>query len=272
MDDLDKQLAELQLINSAELPPNPSTLHGGKKVGPAVPPKPKKQQPLVSFSHLDLFSFYINNCFQVPQSYSVKQTVEPSFSSRLQSSSSNPYYNLPPSNPSAVPFNTYSNVATPDSSLQYTNVWPSSPSSVSSIPRSNLSISSNSSVQNLVPKAYSKPEQHVTYSNIQTSPQTRNRDGLIYTNLIHPSPVYTNGEDLPPPPPPLEYTPCTVNTNFPPPPDELPPPPSPVSSSYSELRRATQPNQDFSSYGMGSQVSSRRSRVRGRFRWGLEGS
>lgn len=50
MDDLDKQLAQLQLINSAELPPNPGTLHG-KKIGPAVPPKPKKpQQPLVSNS------------------------------------------------------------------------------------------------------------------------------------------------------------------------------------------------------------------------------
>lgn len=51
MDDLDKQLAELQLINNSELPPNPSVVHGslGKKVGPAVPPKPKKQQqPLVS--------------------------------------------------------------------------------------------------------------------------------------------------------------------------------------------------------------------------------
>lgn len=47
MDDLDKQLAELQLINNTELPPNP----GVKKIGPAVPPKPKKpqqQQPLVS--------------------------------------------------------------------------------------------------------------------------------------------------------------------------------------------------------------------------------
>lgn len=50
MDDLDKQLAELQLINNAELPPNPNiSQHGtlGKKVGPAVPPKPKKPQPQV---------------------------------------------------------------------------------------------------------------------------------------------------------------------------------------------------------------------------------
>lgn len=46
MNDLDKQLAELALINKSELPPNPGgTL--GKKVGPAVPPKPKKTQPQV---------------------------------------------------------------------------------------------------------------------------------------------------------------------------------------------------------------------------------
>lgn len=49
MDDLDKQLAELQLINNTELPPNPTAQHGtlGKKIGPAVPPKPKKPQPQV---------------------------------------------------------------------------------------------------------------------------------------------------------------------------------------------------------------------------------
>lgn len=47
MDDLDKQLAELQLLNNSELPPNPGYQHG-KKIGPAVPPKPKKQQPQVS--------------------------------------------------------------------------------------------------------------------------------------------------------------------------------------------------------------------------------
>lgn len=48
MDDLDKQLAELQLLNNQELN---MPLHGtlGKKVGPAVPPKPKKNQPQVLF-------------------------------------------------------------------------------------------------------------------------------------------------------------------------------------------------------------------------------
>lgn len=49
-------------------------------------------------------------------------------------------------------------------------------------------------------------------------------------------------EDLPPPPPP---PPAGLDSQFggglPPPPDDLPPPPSsPVSSSYSELRRATE--------------------------------
>lgn len=52
MNDLDKQLAELQLLNNSELPPNPSVYHtSGKKVGPAVPPKPKKPQPQVKTKH-----------------------------------------------------------------------------------------------------------------------------------------------------------------------------------------------------------------------------
>lgn len=74
-----------------------------------------------------------------------------------------------------------------------------------------------------------------------------------------------SAEDLPPPPPPLElnapladYVQCNVNTSFPPPPEDLPPPPSPVSSSYSELRRATDTGypvgQDYGAYTLGSQV------------------
>lgn len=46
MNELDRNLAELALLNKSELPPNPN-LSLRKKVGPAVPPKPKKQQPLV---------------------------------------------------------------------------------------------------------------------------------------------------------------------------------------------------------------------------------
>lgn len=69
-------------------------------------------------------------------------------------------------------------------------------------------------------------------------------------------------DDLPPPPEPSEYVSCVPGNSFPPPPDELPPPPSPVSSSYSELRRATYQT-DFPSgnypadiYGPSSQSSS----------------
>lgn len=52
MNDLDRQLAELALINNTELPPNPNVGSQGKKVGPAVPPKPKKQLPLVSSNYI----------------------------------------------------------------------------------------------------------------------------------------------------------------------------------------------------------------------------
>ncbi|XP_068902316.1 lipoma-preferred partner isoform X1 [Tenebrio molitor] len=231
MNDLDKHLAELALLNKTELPPNPTTGTLGKKVGPAVPPKPKKTQP------------------QIPQSYPLKQTVEPSYSSRLQTNQF--YSNVPPQSD-------YSNAPT----------LPLNTSNYANVPRQQ-----NIKTTNLTPKPYIKPD-HVTYSNIQVG-QSRNQDGLIYTNLVHPpregnvysnvpsgGNAYANGEDLPPPPPPLDlqtnlgdYAPCTINTNLPPPPEDLLPPPSPVSSSYSELRRATQPgHQDFN-YSLGSQYA-----------------
>lgn len=46
MSDLDRQLAELALINKVDLQSNPVNT-SGRKVGPAVPPKPKKNQPQV---------------------------------------------------------------------------------------------------------------------------------------------------------------------------------------------------------------------------------
>uniref|UniRef100_A0A6B2ECH7 Putative focal adhesion adaptor protein paxillin n=1 Tax=Phlebotomus kandelakii TaxID=1109342 RepID=A0A6B2ECH7_9DIPT len=80
---------------------------------------------------------------------------------------------------------------------------------------------------------------------------TRNADGLVYSNIVHARGrdekcLYSNvpynrstSDDFPPPPPlelhpdpNLEYS-RHVSSE-----DELPPPPSPVSSSYSELRRA----------------------------------
>lgn len=96
MNELDRNLAELALLNKSDLPPNPHlTLR--KKVGPAVPPKPKKQQPLVRLCSLVSGLLICGGCpLQVPQSYPLKQTVEPSYSSRLQSNQF--YSNLPSSN------------------------------------------------------------------------------------------------------------------------------------------------------------------------------
>ncbi|KAJ8921172.1 hypothetical protein NQ315_013644 [Exocentrus adspersus] len=297
MNDLDRQLAELALINKAELHPSASSTPG-KKIGPAVPPKPKKNQP------------------QIPQSYPLKQTVEPSYSSRLQANQF--YSNVPApnaashySNTPTLPANTkyhpqhvqdnnyvnlprdadhgnqYSNLPRNDSAMSSASLprqgsasvmsnYGSTHSQTCSLPRQNIGpparAGTNHSVSSLGPKGYTKPE-HVAYGNLQVG-QSRNQDGIIYSNLVHPpreggGSVYSNagtygsGDDLPPPPPPLDmssgladYAPCSVNTNLPPPPEDLLPPPSPVSSSYSELRRATQPGQDFHNYSMELQSSS----------------
>nr|CAD7431153.1 unnamed protein product [Timema monikensis] len=106
-----------------------------------------------------------------------------------------------------------------------------------------------------------------TYDNIP-SPGVIAQPQALYTNVgnhlnNHHDNTYSNigvfgtgVEDLPPPPPePSDYNQCSA-PDFPPPPDDLPPPPSPVSSSYSELRRATyhshyQP--DYGTYGPSSQ-------------------
>ncbi|KAG5869343.1 hypothetical protein JTB14_022591 [Gonioctena quinquepunctata] len=283
MNDLDRQLAELALINESELH---SSSPSGKKVAPAVPPKPKKNQP------------------QIPQSYALKQRLEPSYASRLQT---NQFYSNVPS-PQEQSY--YSNVSTLPSEeskniqrslTKYGNLSGDQANEYSNIPR-NISVMSNvstssrhgnyGSISSQVPgdhsteqrslgrqnhdsKSYSKPD-HVTYSNIQSMEQSRNPDALVYSNLVHPrsdrsnvycnlpskNSSYANMDDLPPPPPPLDmssnmadYAPCTVSMTLPPPPEDLLPPPSPVSSSYSELRRATQSEQDFHNYGLGSQSS-----------------
>ncbi|GAB0094248.1 uncharacterized protein DMENIID0001_095090 [Sergentomyia squamirostris] len=89
-----------------------------------------------------------------------------------------------------------------------------------------------------------------------TSPEnaTRNADGLVYSNIVHARTgsgrdeknLYSNipynrstSDDFPPPPP-LEFNtdPALEYSRHLSSEDELPPPPSPVSSSYSELRRA----------------------------------
>lgn len=56
MNELDRQLAELALINQVDLQSNSNTL--GKKVGPAVPPKPKKNQPQVRSFYLSIYIYF----------------------------------------------------------------------------------------------------------------------------------------------------------------------------------------------------------------------
>lgn len=146
--------------------------------------------------------------------------MEPSYSSRLQNVNNQYYSNLPSANTvisnSSLPVgscltrsnvsrsnNTYSNIHS-DGNLQYSNVWPDDGSRfremtqesnfASANPRSNMGDSNLSLSSNLVPKAYTKPDQTVTYSNIQVR-QPRNHDGLIYSNLMHPprdGNVYSN--------------------------------------------------------------------------------
>ncbi|XP_057664784.1 thyroid receptor-interacting protein 6 isoform X1 [Diorhabda carinulata] len=281
MDDLDRQLAKLALMNKVDLRITPVGGSPGKKTGPAVPPKPKKTQP------------------QIPQSYPLKKPVEPSYSSRLQPGTQL-YSNIQPKSPQThysnaptLPLNSryveqrsdnnYANVPKyMDQNMQYVNL-PRSASAMSGTSSISRQGNYGSTIQqpndygsqsrtSVGPKGYTKSE-NVTYSNIQMPP-SRNQDGLIYSNLVHPprdganvysnlppsNSAYCSGDDLPPPPPPLDitaglsdYAPCSVNTNLPPPPKDLLPPPSPVSSSYSELRRATQPGQDFHNYSIESQ-------------------
>lgn len=75
MNDLDRQLAELALINKAELQPTSgNTLN--KKIGPAVPPKPKKNQPQVNYNIFSIYCilFLIYPYFQIVFKLSVFPT------------------------------------------------------------------------------------------------------------------------------------------------------------------------------------------------------
>lgn len=154
-----------------------------KKVGPAVPPKPKKPQP------------------QVPKSYQLSGACEPSYSVPLQT-------------------------AAPETKRSGTNSGPV--------------------YSNILPVTASEPGDNV-YSNIEPTMPMQH----LYSNLEPYSKTHII-DDLPPPPPePADYGTCGANLS-----DEFPPPPSPVSSSYSELRRATNYQPDFGTYAPPSQGSS----------------
>jgi len=64
---LEQQISSLQIGDEAAK----NAAKPGKKVGPAVPPKPKKSQPQVNpnvpnlKSYLSLYIIYINKCFLI---------------------------------------------------------------------------------------------------------------------------------------------------------------------------------------------------------------
>ncbi|KAJ8680221.1 hypothetical protein QAD02_016008 [Eretmocerus hayati] len=274
---LEQQIASLQLAYDGS--PN-KTLKTGKKVGPAVPPKPKKSQP------------------QVPQSYTIKAASSPSYSTVLNSAGSNErtaniYMNSP------APFISH-NVE----KNEYSHYTPSNGANSSKFPYKTENVYANqpqeafdsgyryddkklySNIGNIpAPQVPSNNERSsrssadVVYSNIEPAipipvPQpVKKENSIVYSNIqwnsMKPENTYCNiptqglnVDDLPPPPEPTEYMPCMPGNTFPPPPDELPPPPSPVSSSYSELRRATYqtdfPSESYPNdiYGPSSQSSS----------------
>uniref|UniRef100_A0A6M2DE51 Putative focal adhesion adaptor protein paxillin n=1 Tax=Xenopsylla cheopis TaxID=163159 RepID=A0A6M2DE51_XENCH len=142
------------------------------------------------------------NSPQIPKSCSVRANVEPSFSTLLKDQAIN------------------------SESPLYTNLQ-------------NLKLSKEPMEQ--------KHIGHGIYNNsgkgpINSGHTALKQNNIIYSNVAHNTPMYSNipfrgydGEDLPPPPLNLQDTKLPEYGQD----EDLPPPPSPVSSSYSELRRAT---------------------------------
>ncbi|XP_043667664.1 thyroid receptor-interacting protein 6 isoform X2 [Vespula pensylvanica] len=266
VNNLEQHIANLQINHGDN---TIKMVKSGKKVGPAVPPKPKKCQPQAaptpSYStvlnnagtnekstnlYMNSPSPYVSmnmekNDFNIPTLTNGKETVKlyqnnenfyvhqtkEKFEPKYGYDEKNYYSNVGNLPAPQVPVEDRNDRAT--NSAVYSNVESPAPISVP------------------VPK---KTEKDIIYSNIQWNPKSEN----TYSNL---PPTHTS-DDLPPPPEPSEYVACIPGNSFPPPPEELPPPPSPVSSSYSELRRATYQT-DFPAgnypndiYGPSSQSSS----------------
>ncbi|KAK9302300.1 hypothetical protein QLX08_005719 [Tetragonisca angustula] len=261
---LEQQIANLQINHEDGV----KTTKSGKKVGPAVPPKPKKSQPQAA--SVPSYSTVLNNSGQNEKS------------SNLYVNSPLPYvplniekndFSLPSTlNGKDVPKSYQNNenfyVHQSDEKFEpkYRYEEKNHYSNIGNMPTPQIPVEDHSrTTQNIVYSNIGSPisipvnktvktEKDIIYSNIQWNSKPEN----TYCNI----PSAHNNDDLPPPPEPSEYVPCVLGSSFPPPPEELPPPPSPVSSSYSELRRATYQT-DFPSdnypndiYGPSSQSSS----------------
>uniref|UniRef100_A0A182J501 LIM zinc-binding domain-containing protein n=1 Tax=Anopheles atroparvus TaxID=41427 RepID=A0A182J501_ANOAO len=245
-----------------DCPPNGAGIPGmvmiGKKSGPAVPPKPRKnsQQQVPP---------------QVPKSSNVKQYCEPSFSTVLEGQASNldehAYTNVASAerNGTAVPGGKLgARKVTLDDALELQHVKEALEHHKRTL-EANRAKSHQAGSDGCGTTVYENTHappygggyaSDATYSNIPGGarggqPVMKNNDGLIYSNIMHSNngapakafPQRQISEELPPPPPqdmpPLQITmnALSLEDND----DEFPPPPSPVSSSYSELRRATDP-------------------------------
>lgn len=274
INNLEQQIANLQVSHGDS---TIKMVKSGKKIGPAVPPKPKRCQP------------------QIPQSYSIKAAPTPSYSTVLNNTgtnekSTNLYMNSPsPYVPMSMEKNDF-NMPTLTNGKENMKLYQNNEnfymhqakekfepkygydeknyySNVGNLPAPQVPVEDRSdratrsvvysNVEPPVPISVPTPkktEKDIIYSNIQWNIKSEN----TYSNI----PPIHNNDDLPPPPEPSEYVACIPGNSFPPPPEELPPPPSPVSSSYSELRRATYQT-DFPAgnypndiYGPSSQSSS----------------
>lgn len=209
----------------------PGMMMMGKK-GPAVPPKPKKPSPSTVPP-------------QVPKSSHVKQYCEPSYSTLLQGQSGqsgleeHPYTNT--TFGAAGPGKMGVRKVTLDNAIELQQQKEALEHHKRMMDIKMQRGQADGAVyENTTPRFY---EGDATYANVPGA--TKNGDGLIYSNIVHGQKPFTQrqiSDELPPPPAqdmqaPLSLNELQLEDND----DEFPPPPSPVSSSYSELRRATDP-------------------------------
>lgn len=222
----------------------PGMMMMGKK-GPAVPPKPKKPSPSTVPP-------------QVPKSSNVKRVCEPRYSTLLQGQSGQSGEEHAYTNAGAAPGKMGVRKVTLDNAieLQQQKEALEHHKRIMDI-KMQRGQADGAVYENTTPRFY---EGDVTYANVPGGP--RNGDGLIYSNIAHnngqqkPRTQRQISDELPPPPAqdhqvPMSLNELTLEDND----DEFPPPPSPVSSSYSELRRATDPppmgrNQPQPTYNM----------------------
>ncbi|XP_050077321.1 lipoma-preferred partner homolog [Anopheles maculipalpis] len=222
----------------------------GRKSGPAVPPKPRKngQQQVPP---------------QVPKSSNVKQYCEPSFSTVLEGQATlldeHAYTNVTNGTGGGRGGKLGARKVTLDDALELQHVKEALEHHKRTLEAARSKtlqgpehVGTNMVYENTQPAGGYTSD--ATYSNLPGSASHhpvggKGNEGLIYSNIMHstnppPAKVFPQrqiSEELPPPPPlqdvPLQLTlnALSLEDNE----DEFPPPPSPVSSSYSELRRAT---------------------------------